>query len=255
MDLRELGEQRPVNRYPWEIERARAIRQVLSQSLSLSGLSSILDVGCGDGYLAFQLLRNSNADRVDCVDVNMQSDQMDTFSRLHPGIAFHNTFDSLSNNSYQLILLLDVLEHVENELEFLRSIVAFARPEAHVLVTAPAFQSLFSAHDRFLNHNRRYSRKELLSVIRQAGLHCRRSGYLFTSLLFPRLLSLLLERFLPQRPPAAQGIGSWNHGPLVTKTITLALTADNLVSLGLSRINLILPGLSAWTLCRVRQSQ
>lgn len=243
----------PVSRHPWEIERARAVGQILTRLYSPADLTSVLDVGCGDGYMAFKLRRCYPAARIECVDTNLKPRQIGTLSRHDGAVTFHNTYDSLKKYSCQLILLLDVLEHVGNDQEFLRRIISFARPGGRVLITVPAFQSLFGAHDEFLEHRRRYNRRELLATALQGGLGPIRSGYLFSSLLMPRIVSLWLGKLMRRRSSEARGVGGWRHGPLITRAIALALELDNRLSLGCNYKNIVLPGLSVWTLCDVQQ--
>ncbi len=88
------------------------------------------------------------------------------------------------DRTYHLIALLDVLEHVDGDEAALRSIATKLAPGGSILVTVPAYQWMWSAHDEAHHHKRRYSRRGLRSVAEAAGLKVDRIGY-FNSLLFP----------------------------------------------------------------------
>jgi hypothetical protein len=79
---------------------------------------------------------------------------------------------------------MDVLEHVENDLNLLQLSLQEAKPGATILITVPAFQSLWSPHDVYLEHFRRYKLKEVVSLVEKCELTVMRSCYLF-SFLFP----------------------------------------------------------------------
>jgi hypothetical protein len=118
-----------------------------------------------------------------------------------------------------------------------------------MLVTVPAFQGLFSEHDRFLRHCRRYNLPGLRKTLEAAGLTVVEDGYLFASLLPARLLGNVAE---PRGfgTPAPRGIGAWRGGALLTRALTTALRLDNAILLAARRFGITLPGLSAWAVCK-----
>jgi SAM-dependent methyltransferase len=89
-----------------------------------------------------------------------------------------------SDNSFDVIFCHHVLEHVEDDLSLLKSSLLEAKPGATILITVPAFQSLWSSHDIYLEHFRRYRLKEVISLAEECELSVVRSCYLF-SFLFP----------------------------------------------------------------------
>lgn len=92
---------------------------------------------------------------------------------------------------YDLILLLDVIEHVEHDESFLTHLVGKYSPQkGKIMITVPAFQSIYGRHDAFLGHYRRYHLKEPEEMIIACGLNVLSSGYLFfsLSLLLPKLV-------------------------------------------------------------------
>ena len=118
-----------------------------------------------------------------------------------------------------------------------------------LVVSVPAFPRLFSDHDRVLEHRRRYRRRDLLTLLNR-HVDVLESGMLFTSLLVPRTVTVAAERLGRESKPT--GIGAWSGGPRATSLITGALDADAAAGRSLARRGVVLPGLSAWAVCRGR---
>ena len=250
MDLKESGSFEGV-RHPWETARLGAIRNILSPVQIKSEKTLILDVGSGDGFMSRGLFNQMPGTLVDGLDTFLQDDQIKALNAPDGSFTFYNNYDDLPGRTYDIVLMLDVLEHVENDVGLLSSISELSMQEgAWAIVTVPAFQSLFSAHDRFLNHFRRYSLPQLRSLSSEAGLEIVESGYLFSSLLIPRFFSLLFQKLPGISEPKPTGVGSWKGGRLLTSLIALILNAENALVIRLARWGLVMPGLTAWVLCK-----
>jgi SAM-dependent methyltransferase len=103
---------------------------------------------------------------------------------------------------FDLVLMLDVLEHFDDD----RAVVAAARrvlrPGGTLFVSVPAFQALFSEHDVRLQHRRRYSARQLRDVLEAGGFVVRRLTYTNVAALPPAaVLRGLLPRLGVRRPP------------------------------------------------------
>ena len=90
---------------------------------------------------------------------------------------FDTTFQP--DRHYDLILFLDVLEHLPDPVAALRHARTLLAPGALVLVTVPAFKSLWTAHDDWNYHRTRYTRATLIAEMTQAGLKPLESFYFF----------------------------------------------------------------------------
>lgn len=249
MDLKEstLG---TTNRHPWELARGKALRKIASGRGKLVAGAMVLDLGCGDGFLIDELAPAS-AKSIDALDIHLSAEQIVTFSATRPRIKFHNSYDALPQHRYEMISMFDVLEHVEDDLLFLQQTFSrFAKPGGLFFCTVPAFQSLFSSHDTFLQHHRRYNLPALEQLLHTAGLELVASGYLFALLLPIRAISVLLEKLF-YTADKAHGIGHWQHGRLLTSLLTKILEADTLLLSLFGKIGIKLPGLTVWALCRI----
>jgi hypothetical protein len=245
MDLTERGDSSM--RHPWEVQRFEAYRAILADHGALDA-RRVLDVGAGDGWFSDRLMEHLPADaEIVCWDVNYDDND------LEPSNPAHVRTRERPSSGYDLALLLDVLEHIEDPDTFIGSVLA---PLTHsgtpVLVAVPAHQRLFSAHDEALGHFRRYGRRELLGQV-APWIDVIEDGSLFTSLLLPRAASVALER-VRARPATTirHGVGRWSGGPLLTSALNRALAADARVGRAVRRKHVRLPGLSQWVFGVVR---
>jgi SAM-dependent methyltransferase len=254
MDLSEVSAA-DHRRHPWESARARFFRRVLDEAGALAGPRAVLDVGAGDGYLARALLDALPAgSEVVCLDPHYTDEDLRRFSA--DGRAGLSFVRAPPARRFDVILLLDVIEHVADDRAFLGGFVANQlAPGGLVLVSVPAWQPLFSAHDTALKHFRRYSPAACRALLDDQGLASVRGGGLFHALLAPRLLTVArekLSRLLGRAPEAPADLGDWRGGALLTTAIERALALDNALSHAVARRGVALPGLSVWALCRAR---
>lgn len=255
MDLRERAgggaagatDGRGGRRHPWELARARFFRRLIGRSTDLGGVRRVLDVGAGDGWFAHELLPDlAPTAQVVCWDVNYRSEDLAT----PDGERIIRTAEPPAP-PFDLVLLLDVLEHVEDDDGFLgRQVAPLLAPDGIAVVSVPAHPWLFSDHDRMLQHHRRYRPQELRALVGR-HLDLVESGSVFTSLLAPRAVSVVAER--AGRHHGSTGIGAWRGGPATTRALTAVLEADATASAGLSRRGLPVPGLSTWAVARARR--
>jgi 2-polyprenyl-3-methyl-5-hydroxy-6-metoxy-1,4-benzoquinol methylase len=86
------------------------------------------------------------------------------------------------------VLLLDVIEHIDDDVGVLRTVSQLVRPGGRVLITVPAHPWMWSAHDVVNQHRRRYTRKALRMAIVESGLELTELRY-FNSILFPLVVA------------------------------------------------------------------
>lgn len=253
MDVRE-ARQGGGGRHPWESARVSALRRIAcchGLPGRLGTAPAVLDIGCGDGFTVAGLCRGWGA-RIDGVDINLTPEEAAALGDPAAGLRVHAAYETLGTGGYDLITMFDVLEHVAEDGAFLKELAGrYGRSAGLVFLTVPAFDCLFSRHDRFLEHHRRYSLAQLRAVVGECGLAVRGQGYLFASLLPMRAVSVALERAGLASAPA-RGVGGWRHGPLLTRALCRLLEWDNRLLLTLNRAGLRPPGLTAWVLCEIR---
>jgi hypothetical protein len=100
-----------------------------------------------------------------------------------------------SAESLDSIGLFDVVEHIEKDENFLRLVANLMKKDAHIFITVPAYQFLWSADDTDGGHYKRYTVKQMKQVLEKAGFITVYSSYLFSLLVFP----IFLLRTIPSR--------------------------------------------------------
>jgi len=238
-----------VRRHPWEVARARFFLRLLERLGCLSTTTAWLDVGAGDGWFASQLraVLPATATLV-CWDVHYGDAELSSPAPEHANIVFTA---QRPPGAFDGVMMLDVIEHVEDDVAFVRDVVGDSLAESGwVLVSVPAYQGLFSDHDRALKHYRRYSPRALRATLESAGLTVVARGGLFHTLLPLRSAMVLRERQRRTHLPQT-GLGGWHGSERLSRAIVFALDSETRMSLAMGTRNFPpLPGLSTCALCR-----
>jgi len=229
------------NRHPWELSRAEMVLSIIKKH----AVRDIADIGAGDRFFTQMLSSIASGTRY-AIDTGYAEK-----SEIIDGVRCFNDI-SLLSEPVDAVTLMDVIEHVQDDGAFLKEVLGKLSADALVVVTVPAFQMLFSNHDVFLKHYRRYNRKQLLSVLRKNNLHVYKCHYFYASLFLARLISLPLAK---RKPASSQsGIGSWRFGEnhFLTQLIRIILNIDFTVCAFLAKFHIRLPGLSLLAICGKR---
>ena len=176
MDLKEediLGAD--IGRHWYYRSKAAALRR------AVAGLQPrhLLDVGAGSGFFSRHLLAGTASESALCVDIGYPGDRDDSVA----GKPVRYRRDT-GPTDCDLVLMMDVLEHVDDDRGLVRHYASKVPSGAHFLVTVPAFAFLWSGHDVFLEHKRRYRLPESEAALGDAGLKIVRGAYYF-GLIFP----------------------------------------------------------------------
>jgi 2-polyprenyl-3-methyl-5-hydroxy-6-metoxy-1,4-benzoquinol methylase len=117
------------------------------------------------------------------------------------------TLESLGSQMFDTIIYIDVLEHIEKDLDELNHAATHLRPGGHLIVLSPAHQRLFSPFDAAIGHFRRYNRPMLRSIS-PAGLRLERLRYLDCAGLTLSAANMLLLR---QSMPTKAQLRVWDR--------------------------------------------
>ncbi len=165
---------------------------VVVASLGLSAPARILDAGCGSGRNMVDLARYGTVTGIELSETSVALARNRGAGEVVSGSVLEMPF---AEDSFDLAVSLDVIEHLEDDLGALRELRRTVAPGGALLVTVPAYQWLWSGHDEINHHHRRYTRRSLQRVAEQAGWQQARTTY-FNSLLLPVAIVLrILERF------------------------------------------------------------
>ncbi len=189
----------------WYLGRRSFLKNILDKYL-LDKNAKILEVGAGTGG-NLELLNSYGEvtvlDKSELAlnEIRKNYPNVETLRcdfPLKEGIPFED--------KYKLILMLDVLEHISDEQEALRQLGQMLDKGGVVVIFVPAYQFLFGPHDEYLHHLRRYSKKQLLSVVLRSGFVVQDAGY-FNTILFPlAALIRMLERFFINKKHKTSGL-------------------------------------------------
>jgi SAM-dependent methyltransferase len=232
MDLKEediLGAD--IGRHWYYHAKAAALRRAVGDLAP----RRILDVGAGSGFFSRHLLAEAGAQSALCVDIGYPSERDDSVAG-KPVLYRRDT----GPTDCDLVLMMDVLEHVDDDRGLLRHYAAKVPSGAHFLVTVPAFGFLWSGHDVFLEHKRRYRLGEIEAVLRDADLEVMRGSYYF-GLVFPLAAAVRLATRNSGEPKSSLK----KHGAITNSLLSAVCTAE----VPLFPINR-LAGLSAFVVAR-----
>lgn len=188
----------------WFAARRRIVLDQIRRRIARSpGHREILDLGCGAGGMLNYLSELGTAYGVDGTPEAVEFARAKTDAQVEVGgLPDQVPFDP---GRFDIVTLLDVLEHVEDDRGSLKTIGQLLRPGGFVLITVPACPFLWSEHDDLNEHHRRYTRSELREKLETAGFRIRKLTY-FNTLLFPPIaLARLLQRLRPPRGHADEG--------------------------------------------------
>lgn len=232
MDLKEediLGAD--IGRHWYYRSKAAALRRMVGPL----GPQRLLDVGAGSGFFSRHLLTEGGAKSALCVDVGYARNRDETLDG--KPVLYRR---DCGPTDCDLVLMMDVLEHVDHDVDLVRHYAAKVPSGAHFLATVPAFRFLWSGHDVFLEHRRRYTLPEIEKTMCDAGLDVVKGAYFF-GFIFPLAAAVRLATRGDTRPRSSLS----NQGVLTNGLLTAACS----VELPLFPINR-LAGLSAFVLAK-----
>ena len=182
------------DRHWWFTGRRRIVADVIRR-LDLPARARILDAGCGTGG-NLPMLANFG----DVTGAEFDAEAADLAHArgvcevVRAGLPDEMPF---APRQFQLISLLDVLEHIDDDCASLQTLADLLTPGGHLLITVPAFPFLWGPHDETHHHKRRYHAAGLHTQIAEAGLNVQWLSY-YNSSLFPAVAAVrLLHRLLP----------------------------------------------------------
>lgn len=190
--LRDLQDQ-----HWWFVGRRSVVECLLRRLVALPDRPRILEAGCGYGG---NLAMLGQFGKIEAFEFD---DEARTHAALlaNRSVAYGHLPDDIGfdHAEFDLIAMLDVLEHIDDDVASLRALRQRLAAGGSVLLTVPALPWLWSAHDEIHHHKRRYTRARLQTVLREAGFDPVSVGY-FNALLFPlALIQRLVLRFMVRR--------------------------------------------------------
>ena len=194
-DLTYLHEEVAGNSHPIDIaSRFDAIKQVKRYLPNEGGV--VLEIGCSSGFFIQDLIRSfSNAI---IIGSDVVREPLYRLARELPGVPLIR-FDLLQcplpEESVDVLIMLNVLEHIRDDVEAIKKSFTLLKPGGTLILEVPAGPSLYDDYDVELHHFRRYSMSELKNKLCRAGFHLSRQTHL-GFLLFPAFAAVKLRNKL-----------------------------------------------------------
>jgi len=151
----------------------------------------VLDVGCGPGNTLRRLQPWGQTFGAEYSEVGLSVARRRGLTRLVAADSLRLPF---SAETMDCVLALDVIEHVKDDIAALREAHRVLRPGGVLVLTVPAFMSLWRSHDELYGHYRRYSKAALLAAVRAAGFETERCEFTKCLFYFPLLVRAKLDR-------------------------------------------------------------
>ncbi len=161
----EAGQDHPIDR----ASRRHALAQVQRHARGASPV--VLEVGCSSGFFLGQVRRAlPNALVIGADYVRGPLDALAAAMPEVPLLQFDLVRCPLPDESVDVAVLLNVLEHIEDHESAVRHLARVLRPGGAAVLEVPAGQHLYDVYDRYLQHYRRYRPRELRQLVERAGL-------------------------------------------------------------------------------------
>ncbi|PAX07245.1 class I SAM-dependent methyltransferase [Sphingomonas lenta] len=166
----------------WYRARRDILHDYVSRYAGLPRDARILEIGCGTGHNLPMLAKFG---RVDAIEIDPAARAIASERLGKPvGDAPLPELPGVERAAYDMVAVLDVVEHIADDVAALRAMAECLKPGGKILIAVPAHRWMWSAHDVVNHHHRRYSKRTLRNAIERAGLRAERMRW-FNSLLFP----------------------------------------------------------------------
>ena len=179
----------------WFVARRKIIFSTIN-NLDLPRNIRILDAGCGNGDNLSLLSHFGDLVAFEKNEEAFKRARSKKIGQIYKAELPYNLPSNIKTN-FDLIVLLDVLEHIDDDNQSLATVRSLMNDKALILITVPAFQWLWSDHDVLNHHRRRYSKSTLKEKLDLSGFRVKYISY-FNTLLFPfALVERIKQKMFP----------------------------------------------------------
>ncbi|MDX2108843.1 MAG: methyltransferase domain-containing protein [Verrucomicrobiota bacterium] len=182
MDLKELESGvEPSTHWYYQVKKIPLLRAANRLLRAGTQTLNIYDVGAGSGFFTQELQRQiqRTGPELLLIDTGYTPEEV----RASVTERVKKTTELPATMQQGLVLLMDVLEHVPDDGAMLKAIGDRAGEELHFFITVPAHPQLWSFHDDYLEHYRRYTQQSLRAVLEDSGYRCESVYYIFVGIL------------------------------------------------------------------------
>jgi ubiquinone/menaquinone biosynthesis C-methylase UbiE len=193
MEPNEIDKMHKLEETHWWFQGKKYIIKSIMSSIEIPE-GRYLDIGCGTGMFLREIGKGRMSYGVDVSEQALSYCSKKVDASLVR--AFGNKLP-FKEDVFSFVSLLDVVEHVDNDLELLKEVNRVCKSGAIVVITVPAFDFLWGSHDVAQHHKRRYTRNQLRDLGLSAGFLSERLTYTNFFIFLPVLLRRITSRKLP----------------------------------------------------------
>jgi SAM-dependent methyltransferase len=180
----------------WFVTRKKIVLDTIDRHLNKNASIKVLDIGCGSGLMLNALEEIGQTFGMDMSDEAISFSKEIFSGKVEKGFLPDQV--PYEENFFHLIIALDVIEHIEQDVESLKAIRSRLVSNGKAVITVPAYMFLWSKFDELNEHKRRYTLTELNGKLEQAGFTVEKISY-YNTLLFPvvfvvRMLNNIMKR-------------------------------------------------------------
>ena len=180
----------------WFVTKKKIILDMIDRNMSKHEKIRILDIGCGSGLMLTALQEVGETFGMDMSDEAINFSKEIFNGPVKKGLLPDQV--PYDENFFNLITALDVIEHVDDDVDALKALRARLTKDGKAVITVPAYMFLWSAFDEMNQHKRRYTLAELRTKLLQSGFTIKKISY-YNTFLFPvvyvvRMLNNILGR-------------------------------------------------------------
>lgn len=170
----------------WVDSRNRLFKRLVQRNLSKTGKTKFLEIGCGTGNFIKQIVDNEN---LEITGSEIYLKGLHYAKKSLPGVDFVQ-FDVTKGKigeQFDMIAAFDVIEHIENDIAAISNLSEMTNKDGVLVISVPQHMFLWSKLDEIVKHKRRYSKRELVTKLKENGFDISYvTSFLFV--LFPLML-------------------------------------------------------------------
>ncbi|HHS95400.1 MAG TPA: hypothetical protein ENJ45_02340 [Phaeodactylibacter sp.] len=193
MDLKELESGvDPKTHWYYQSKKIPLFRYFRKVAKETGRKITVIDFGSGSGFFAYELWEAfpQHIEEVLLIDIGYTEDEIEETKNL-PVKKLHYIPEGID---HCIVIMMDVLEHIEDDYAIIEDIKRRVGSESWYFITVPAFQSLWSTHDVYLGHYRRYTIPMLSKLLRHHKCHIAKQYYIFAAIFLPAWFIRRLKR-------------------------------------------------------------
>lgn len=179
----------------WWFEGRRRVLGAQISRLNLPENAEILEAGCGAGANLEMLGRFGKVHGFEPYGYMREFSEKIGGTHIKDGLLPDNIPFS---QKFDLVCAFDVIEHIDNDADSLKSLYEALKPGGYALFTVPAYMFMWSSHDVANHHFRRYTRGTFRAVLEGSGFEVRKISY-YNTLLFPAAFCIRMLKSVTKR--------------------------------------------------------